>query len=141
MKILVERYEHGADYTLSKVYIDGELMCYGIEDQFNKDKIRGETRIPEGTYVVGKRYSPKFTPIYDHEMLWIKDVPGFEFILLHPGNTDDDTEGCLCVGTEPDYIKGQRAVLNSRAAYKRIYPIISAAIDRKENVTITYKSI
>lgn len=141
MKILVERMEQGTDYTIGKLYINGEFKCFTIEDEYRKVKVKGETRIPEGTYRVGTRWSPTFSPKTNHEMLWVKDVPGFEFILIHTGNTDDDSSGCLIVGKRLGSLNNQRAVLDSKAAYNEIYPIIRKAIDLEEEVTITYKSI
>jgi hypothetical protein len=134
MKITVERFDFGSDDTIGKLYIDGKFYCYTIEDEERKDKVKGETCIPKGIYKVGKRHSPKFSPRFGHSMLWIKDVPGFQYILIHTGNTDDDTEGCLIVGMRI----GQRAVLDSKIAYNKIYPIISDAIDRFESVEIEY---
>jgi hypothetical protein len=73
------------------------------------------------------RYGPGYAP---HELIWIADVPQFEFILLHWGNTDDDTDGCLIVGNMIGMISNQEGVLNSRityqAQYPEIYPIIKA---------------
>lgn len=138
MEILVERFNSGSDDTLGTLFINGKKMCFTIEDEKRSIKVKGETRIPNGTYKVGKRYSPKFSPKFGHEMLWVKDVPGFEYILIHTGNTDDDTEGCLIVGMRIGQLDGQRAVLDSKIAYNKIYPIISDAIDKGEEVTIKY---
>lgn len=138
MKIIVERFNSGSDDTLGRIYINGKLVGYTIEDEFREVKVKGETRIPAGTYKVGKRYSPKFTPRFGHDMLWIKDVPGFEYILIHTGNTEKDTDGCLIVGKKIGKLDGKRAVLDSKIAYKEIYPVISDAIDRGEDVTIHY---
>jgi hypothetical protein len=138
MKITVERFDFGSNETLSKLYIDGVFMCYCIEDEVRQVKIKGESCIPVGTYKVGKRHSPKFSPKFGHPMLWVKDVPGFEFILIHTGNTDNDTEGCLIVGMRIGSLDGKRAVLDSKIAYNKIYPIISEAIDRFESVEIEY---
>jgi hypothetical protein len=138
MKITVERFDFGSDDTIGKVFIDGKFYCYCIEDEVRKVKVKGETCIPNGTYKVSKRHSPKFSPKFGHDMLWIKDVPGFEFILIHTGNTDNDTEGCLIVGMRIGQLEGQRAVLDSKTAYNKIYPIISKAIDLGLDVEIEY---
>jgi len=138
MKILVERFDSGSDDTFGRLYINGKLECYTLEDEFREVKKRGDTRIPKGTYKVGKRFSPSKSPKTGHDMLWIKDVPGFQYILIHTGNTEDDTEGCLIVGTRIGKLNGKRAVLDSKVAYNKIYPIISDAIDRGEEVEIIY---
>jgi hypothetical protein len=138
MKILVERFDSGSEDTFGRLYIDGKLQCMTLEDEFREVKKKGDTRIPAGTYKVGKRYSPSKSPKTGHDMLWIKDVPGFQYILIHTGNTEDDTEGCLIVGTKIGKLNGKRAVLDSKLAYNKIYPIVSAAIDRGEDVEIKY---
>jgi hypothetical protein len=73
-------------------------------------------------------------------MLHITNVPGFEYILIHTGNTDEHTAGCLLVGDsqENNTIIKDGFVGKSGNAYKRIYPRIAKAIDRGEEVTIEY---
>ena len=67
-------------------------------------------------------------------MLWVRDVPNFEYILIHTGNTDEHTAGCLLVGdTQKDGFTGA-----STSAYKRIYPPIAEALESGDEVTITY---
>ena len=76
-------------------------------------------------------------------MLHVLDVPGFEYILIHCGNTDEHTAGCLLVGDsqENNQITKDGFIGKSTQAYKRIYPKIAKAIDNNEKVIITYKSI
>jgi hypothetical protein len=99
----------------------------------------GETRIPEGIYgldlrTVGGfhgRYGERFGD--EHKgMLWLQDVPGFEHVLIHIGNDDDDTAGCILVGdtSERGFI-GQSTV-----CYQRIYPPIADAILAGDEVTL-----
>lgn len=139
--------EKEADYTLSKFLINNIPFCYCIEDEIREIKIHGETAIPEGEYQLGTRYSPKFSKSFyyssslnklidskeytklsdkldykEHELIWIKEVPKFQYVLIHTGNTDDHTEGCLIVGGKPGYLDNQRAVLGSKDCYKDIYP-------------------
>lgn len=136
MKITVDRYRSNANATLSKVYVNGQFICYGLEDKYRPDgqKVDGETRIPAGKYRVTarteggfhSRYKKKFGD-WHRGMLWVRDVPGFEWILIHIGNTDADTAGCLLVGlsaTESTMFVG-----NSTGAYKKLYPmVIDAAL-------------
>jgi hypothetical protein len=139
MRIKVERFEFGKDYTLSKVYLDGRFECYAIEDEIREVKVKGETAVPYGKYELGMRYSPKFTPRTGHDMLWVKNVPNFQWILIHTGNTEKDTDGCLIVGTRPGYLNGgARAVLGSKMAYDKLYPQVLAAMDAGQKVTIEY---
>jgi hypothetical protein len=136
----VERFIHKADWTISRVYLDGKLFCFAIEDEKRTTKVKGETCIPDGTYKLSTRWSPKFSPIYNHEMIWVKDVPNFEYILVHWGNTDDDTDGCLIVGSKIGIVKGQDAVLSSRDTYLKLYSKVIERI-QKGNEYIEYVSI
>ena len=100
-------------------------LCYTLEDEFREIKISGETRIPADTYELKlrtegsltKRYEARFPDIHEG-MIWLQNVPGFSWIYLHCGNDDDDTDGCVLVGS---YLRLNR-VLNSRSTYRAIYP-------------------
>jgi len=76
-------------------------------------------------------------------MLHVTNVPGFKYILIHCGNTDEHTAGCLLVGDsqENNQIKGDGFIGKSSNAYKRIYPKIAQAILNNNEVFITYKDI
>ena len=76
-------------------------------------------------------------------MLHVLDVPGFEYILIHCGTTDEHTAGCLLVGDtqENNKIKKDGFIGRSTQAYKRIYPEIAKAIKIGQDVTIEYKDI
>ena len=88
------------------------------------------------------KYSKRFSDIHIG-MLHVLDVPNFEYILIHCGNTDEHTAGCLLVGDsqENNQITKDGFIGKSTQAYKRIYPRIAKAIKNNETVTITYKSI
>jgi len=113
---------------------------------YREQKIKGETRIPNGTYKVELRevggfhnkYLAKYGDTFHKGMLWVKDVPNFEYILIHVGNTDDNTEGCLLVGSTAD--KDKSFIGASGNAYKDFYPKVVAAFENNEEVTITYTS-
>jgi hypothetical protein len=124
--IKVERFIHHADCEISRVYIRDKFFCFAIEDAHRTTKIKGETCIPPGTYELGVRHSPYFTPRLGHEMIWVKNVPGFEYILIHTGNTISDTDGCLIVGKSIGTLKGKDgvvrdAVLTSKPTYFELY--------------------
>ena len=126
------------------------FLAYTLEDEQRDKKVYGETRIPNGTYTLGlrkvggynERYSKRFPDIHVG-MLHVLDVPDFEYILIHCGNTDEHTAGCLLVGDsqENNQITKDGFIGKSTQAYKRIYPRIAEAIECGEKVTIKYKTI
>lgn len=146
MNLVVLRYNSESDYTDGLLFIDDEFECYTLEDEYRTEKVYAETRIPDGTYFVElrteggfhNRYSSKF-PDMHKGMLWIKDVPGFEYILIHIGNDDDDTAGCLLVGSTAD--KDRNFIGDSGKAYKDMYPKVLTALEDGEGVCITFKTI
>jgi hypothetical protein len=126
MKITVTRFHSDKDTTLSLVRIDGGLHCFGLEDEFREVKVMHETRIPAGIYPiklrnaggVTKRYAAKFRG--DHKgMLHILNVPGFKWIYIHMGNTDDHTSGCLLVADSASVI--HMVIRKSEYAYLSLY--------------------
>ena len=144
MELLVDRYNSESDYTDGLLFIDCEFECYTLEDEGRTVKVYGETRIPDGRYKIEfrneggfhQRYTDKFS--FHKGMLWIKDVPNFEYILIHIGNDDDDTAGCLLVGSTADKDKG--FIGASGNAYKGMYPKVANALLSGDNVFITYKT-
>jgi hypothetical protein len=73
-------------------------------------------------------------------MLWVRDVPGFEYILIHTGNTDEHTAGCLLLGDsqQSNFGSSNGFIGSSVTAYKRVYPFIQKALSSGEQVSITY---
>ena len=123
-KITVRRFKSTDDATLSEICVDGKFFCFGLEDEHREEKIVGETRIPAGEYFIKLRDEGGMTKRYAkyplHEgMLWLQDVPGFTYIYIHVGNTDDHTEGCLLVGNGAR--ADQMTVMNSVDAYTSLY--------------------
>lgn len=115
-KLLLKRIARKAGYTIGKLYIDGAYFCDTLEDtdRLDKDmtaaqlaakKIPGQTAIPEGTYKVIVNVSPKFKRLLPR----LVNVPGYEGVLIHRGNTPADTAGCILVGENKQVGK----VLNS----------------------------
>lgn len=111
--------------TIGKLSIDGRFFCYTLEDKL-------ATAIPQGKYPVEITYSPRF----GKDMPLIEDVPGFTGIRIHTGNTADDTEGCLLVGTST----GTDRLYGSRDAYQMLYNRIDGALRRGEDVTIKFEN-
>lgn len=138
--IKVERFIHHSDCEISRVYVREKFFCFAIEDATRTTKIKGQTCIPVGTYDLSTRFSPKFSPRFNHDMIWVKNVPGFEYILIHTGNTISDTEGCLIVGARIGVLKGKDAVLVSKPTYLKLYAMVIADI-KKGGQKIQYVSI
>jgi len=124
-----------------------KFLCYTLEDEYRNDKVAGETRIPAGTYRITLRTTGGFHGRYVKKygnmhkgMLWVRDVPGFEYILIHTGNTDEHTAGCLLVGDsqQANFGSSDGFIGSSGNAYKRIYPAIAKALEEGESVSITY---
>jgi len=144
MKLRIERFIHAKDETIGKLFIDGVFKCFTLEDEKREIKVKGETRIPEGTYeiqfrTVGgfhEKQLVRYGPEYHKGMLQLMNVQGFEYILIHCGNSNKDTEGCLLVGR--DYKRNGEIynLLDSRIAYERIYPEIRDALLRGNKITI-----
>ena len=154
MILEVLRISSAPDSTSGILFIVDEdersFVCYTLEDEYRKEKKYGETRIPAGTYKVKLRteggyhqkYSKRFPSIH-RGMLHITDVPNFEYILIHCGNTDEHTAGCLLVGDsqENNQLVGNGFIGKSTQAYKRIYPRIAEELLNNNEVLITYKDI
>ena len=150
MKLEVLRFSSGKDSTsglLFDVTDKREFLAYTLEDEYRDNKKYSETRIPAGIYqirfrTVGgfhKKYSTRFQDIHKG-MLHITDVPGFDYILIHCGNTDEHTAGCLLVGDTQhnNMVEEDGFIGRSTAAYKRIYVPIAEALEQGEEVTIEY---
>tara|TARA_R110001599_G_scaffold46850_1_gene136729 strand:- start:21213 stop:21674 length:462 start_codon:yes stop_codon:yes gene_type:complete len=152
MKLQVLRFSSESDSTnglLFDVTEGVKFLAYTLEDEKRDEKVMSETRIPAGTYEVKLRtegghhnkYSSRYGSMHKG-MLWLQDVPNFKWILIHCGNTDEHTAGCLLVGDsqENNQIKENGFIGSSSNAYKRIYPSIAEAIEN-EKVTIEYIDI
>lgn len=151
MKLEVLRFSSGKDSTSGALFsvVEGvkTFLCYTLEDEYRDNKVYSETRIPAGIYEIRFRtvggfhakYSKRFQDIHKG-MLHIVDVPGFDYVLVHCGNTDEHTAGCLLVGDTQNnnMVEEDGFIGRSTAAYKRIYPKIAKALEQGEEVTITY---
>ena len=106
MEIAIKRIAKRPAYTIGKMYIDGKYFCDTIEDtdrglrqdmqvtEIKRIKVMHETAIPAGTYKVIVNMSPAKGRLLPR----LLDVPGFEGILIHRGNTAADSSGCIIVG-------------------------------------------
>lgn len=131
--IQVHRDVFGADATLSTLHVDGQPFGFCCEDEdrglsqkmpleeVKALKVKSETAIPVGIYRVSKTHSPK----YKRLMYLVHDVPGFQGIRIHSGNTEDHTAGCLLPGFHRDVEK--MAVYRSRDAIARLETLLDDA--------------
>ena len=154
MRLEVLRFNNGVDSTSGLLFDVTDLsnkvfLAYTLEDEYRDVKVMGETRIPNGTYEIcfrteggfHNKYKSRFKNIHKG-MLQVMNVPNFEYILIHCGNTDENTAGCLLVGDSQNNnsIDKNGFIGSSTQAYKRIYPAIAEAIAVGEQVLIEYKN-
>lgn len=121
MELTLNRQPSWHETTLGVLFVDGECECFSLEDQVrHAAKVPGATAIPAGRYPVRITWSPKF----QRDMPEICDVPDFEGIRIHPGNSAEDTEGCVLVGTD---VSDAQHIINSRVAFDRLFAKLRAA--------------
>lgn len=144
MKLTLKRIAKKKTYTIGKLYIDDVYFCDTIEDVdrglyqgqnldlIKKIKIPNKTAIPRGTYkitlnVVSPKYSKKkiYQEICNGRVPRLLNVPGYEGVLIHIGNTAEDSAGCILVGENKQVGK----VLNSTETFKRLYNKIKGQTD------------
>lgn len=155
MKILVDRKWKKDGYTIGKLSIDGVPFCETLEDkdrglkntmsleEIKSLKKAGITAIPTGTYnvrmdVVSSKYSKSAwyqKNCHGSKVPRLENVPGFEGILIHSGNTAEDTEGCLLAGQN----KVVGKVINSKETFLQLYNRMYAAHQKGEKIEITIK--
>lgn len=146
MKIVLTRFGFGLDSTLGRLEVPGLEPCYTLEDERRIQKVHSETAIPAGTYELALRGVGGFHNRYKADarfrdihrgMLHLLDVPGFSWILVHCGNDDGHTAGCILVGEHPIMTDAAEfKVGRSADAYRRIYPTIADAIERGDRVEV-----
>lgn len=139
MKLKLERKYFKETYTIGNLYVDGIFFSNTLEDK-NRDvnkngkfdngesKVYGKTCIPFGTYKIVVNMSPKF----GRELPRLLDVSSFTGILIHRGNTAEDSAGCILVGEN----KVVGKVLNSTPYEEKLVKMMKEAIARGEEITI-----
>lgn len=132
MKLKLKSRYKGPDYTIGNLYVNGAYFCDTLEDKVRdiprEGKIPGKTAIPAGTYKVILNRSPKF----QRELPRLQNVPFFEGVLIHRGNTPEHTEGCILVGENK--VKGQ--VINSTPYELKLVELLKDAQRRGEVLEI-----
>lgn len=153
MKLELKRIARKDKYTIGHLYINGEYFCDTLEDpdrglassmsnsQIAMKKIKGDTAIPTGLYkitlnVASSKYSNfnkyPYAKFCNGKMPRLLNVPGYEGVLIHAGNTQKDTEGCILVGMNRQVGK----VLDSQKTFKKLYEKLLAD---KNNLLITIR--
>jgi hypothetical protein len=150
VKLTVVRTQFGTDATNGILLVDGVFENYTLEDQYQAVKVMHETCIPEGTYEIKFRtvggFHEKYKTRYGNShygMLHLQDVPNFTYILIHAGNTDEHTSGCLIVGeTQQDLdISDDGFIGHSGKAYSKLYNKVAKELLLGKKVTIEYTTI
>ena len=152
MRLTLRRIAKKETYTIGRLYVDGIYVCDTVEDkdrglkshhpreQISKVKVYGETAIPMGTYTIDMdKVSPKFSnrswaKPYSGKIPRLLSVPGFESILIHPGNTAASSLGCILVGINDKVGR----VSDSQRTFKRLMDdYLVPAHERGDTITIT----
>lgn len=132
MKLRVERLWKKPGYTVGRLYVDGKFFCNTLEDtvrDLNRErKVPGKTAIPYGEYKVVFNWSPKF----GRNLPRLLNVPAFDGILIHPGNTADDSSGCILVGRNTEVGR----LTESRYTSDILNVLIEDAQRKGESITI-----
>ena len=129
MELLLQRQPSNDSCTIGKLFVDGEYLCFTLEDVVRDEKVYGRTAIPEGRYKVIVTMSPRFKRM----LPLLEAVPNYSGVRIHPGNTAEDTEGCILPGmTNPT----PYSVGSSRQAFDALM----AKLAGQDSVWITIKS-
>ncbi len=144
MKLVqLKRLFKGEDSSLGALWIEDKPICFIVEDEYRKVKVKGETRIPAGKYELKKRISEspktlqyrKIYPWFDYH-IELQNVLNFKYVYIHHGNDDDDTDGCLLTNYNAlmmdggEYMGGR-----SRDAFEAVYKKLSDMM-KQESVFI-----
>ena len=150
MKLTLKRRYTAQTYTIGTLLVDGVPFCDTLEDtdrglhagmtdkEIKANKVSGKTAIPRGVYTVNmSTVSPRFKSKswarpYGGIVPRLEAVPGFVGVLIHPGNSADDTEGCILVGCNTALGR----LTDSAKTYLKLMDMLVAARDRGEAITI-----
>lgn len=153
MNLLLKRMYKGPLYTIGSLSLNGKYFCDTLEDtdrgltsemseyEISTKKIYGKTAIPYGTYLIDMNtISNKFkdrtwAKPYNGKLPRLVNVKGYEGVLIHVGNTAQDSLGCILVGENK--VKGK--VINSTSCFNKLMNILTQAHLRKEDIILTIK--
>lgn len=152
MELHLRRLFSGKDSTIGYLQvIDNDFYSFTLEDEKREIKVKHETRIPAGKYVIKFREVPskmtmKYRERYDffNFHLQLQNVPGFNYVYIHSGSYDGNTSGCLLIGfnamlpgSEIKPAEEETMISSSRKAFKKFYILLKQALDKGEKVSIT----
>ena len=130
MELTLQRDDATPERTIGHLFVDKAYECFTLEDAIREGpKIVHETAIPVGRYKVIITRSQRF----ERMLPLLVDVPGFDGIRIHAGNTNKDTSGCILVGMS----RAHDSILSSQIALTALQPKIAGAIARGEGCWIT----
>lgn len=153
MELKLDRIFRAKTFTIGELYVNDEYITDTLEDPVRplpkvcpntprgincncKEKVYGETAIPEGTYEIKLTYSNRFKKV----MPELLNVPHFLGIRVHSGNSAaKDSEGCILVGTWDGFTEDW--ISNSRVAYNKLFVMLKEASNKGEKITITIKNL
>lgn len=152
MEIVVYRKYKKASYTVGRLSIDGTFICNTMEDadrglddgmpdwMIRNKKIPNVTAIPTGRYeidmsTVSPRFSQKqfYMDVCQGKLPRLKNVKGFEGVLLHCGVDHSNSSGCILLGLNK--IKGK--LTDSKETFKKVYALMKEAHNKGEAIYIT----
>lgn len=128
MLITVKRLYKGENSVIGELLVDGVFECFTLEDIERPVKIKGETAIPKGTYKVIINQSNRFKRL----LPLLLNVPGFEGVRIHSGNTNHNTEGCILVGQT----RHKEFIGQSRKAFNKLF----AKMQKAKDITLIIQS-
>lgn len=136
MNLTLHRTWPTSDCTIGQLFVDGVPECFTCEDVVREVegepvsswKVLGQTAIPAGIYRVVIDFSNRFQRPMPH----VLEVPGFDGVRIHSGNTAADTEGCILVGTG----RAETSIAHSRDAFDVLLPKLQAALAAGDEITL-----
>ena len=134
MRLVLQRSPSSAHSTIGELSVDGRFECFTLEDVIRPVgvKVPGQTCIPPGIYAVQLTMSQRFSRV----LPLLVNVPMFDGIRIHPGNTDADTEGCILVG----WGKGADQITQSRDAFASMFAKLRSAEAMGQTITIEVRN-
>lgn len=122
--IELKRLQRTDKCTIGALAIDGNFICWTLEEPW-LNNMKDVSCIPLGHYRAHEYQSAKFGKCYSITDLQNRQPANRSGILIHSGNTTNDTSGCILLGLEIGYLKGEKAVLKSKDAYTLFLNLMS----------------